>query len=368
MIDHSDRWKHRVPTLLFVLALTVPAIGQDKIVNGSGQEQARASNTAQSAPDSKFASGQAATIEGTILKSGADSMTVRTLSGSTVPVELTGATKVREKKSNPFRRARNYSANQLLPGLDVEVKGRGTSNGSLAAEEIRFTNDDLRIAALMDTRVAPIETQLNQQGQNQERLSGQVSELNAVSNAARGGAKAAQETADNALDSAQKANSAAEKANSSAEVAKEGVRAANERITSLDDYDARDSVTVNFKVNSAVLSPEAKESLNKLAEETKSEKGFLVEVAGFASAEGNAEFNRALSQRRADAVIRYLTENHAIPLRRFITPFGYGSLEPVGDNHTRNGRIQNRRVEVRILVSKGIAQQSVSASSAASQH
>ena len=63
-----------------------------------------------------------------------------------------------------------------------------------------------------------------------------------------------------------------------------------------------------------------------------------------------------LSQRRADAVIRYLVENHQIPLRRIITPYGFGETNPVAENTTREGRAQNRRVEVKLLVSKGIGQ------------
>jgi len=64
-----------------------------------------------------------------------------------------------------------------------------------------------------------------------------------------------------------------------------------------------------------------------------------------------------LSQKRADAVVRYMQENHDIPLRRMITPFGYGPAKAVADNTTREGREQNRRVEVKILVSKGLTQQ-----------
>ncbi len=349
-------WTRGAQTLLVALALAVPAVAQDKNATAAMQEQATANDTARSTPSPQFAPGKLATIEGTITKRDGNDIIVHTYNGSMVTVDVTGNTKFRERKSNPFRHARNYSASQLLPGLGVQVKGRGASNGSLEAEEIRFTNDDLRVAAVMDTRVTPLEAQLSEQEQNAKRISGQVSELSAVSNAARGGAKAAQETADQAVDSAQKANDAAQKANSNAETAKEGVRAANDRITSLDDFDVRSTTTVNFKVGSAVLTPEAKEALNKLADEAKSEKGFVVEVAGFASSDGNAAYNRVLSQRRADAVIRYLAENHAIPMRRFITPFGYGALQPVANNHTHEGRVQNRRVEVRILVSKGMTQ------------
>ena len=66
--------------------------------------------------------------------------------------------------------------------------------------------------------------------------------------------------------------------------------------------------------------------------------------------------NKLLNQHRADAVIQYLVENHQIPLRRIITPYGYGKLNPIADNTTREGRAQNRRVEVKLLVNKGLTQ------------
>ena len=77
---------------------------------------------------------------------------------------------------------------------------------------------------------------------------------------------------------------------------------------------------------------------------------------GFADSTGNTARNRALSQRRADAVISYLVENHQIPLRRIVTPYGFGESNPVADNKTREGRAENRRVEVKVLVNKGLTQ------------
>jgi outer membrane protein OmpA-like peptidoglycan-associated protein len=53
-------------------------------------------------------------------------------------------------------------------------------------------------------------------------------------------------------------------------------------------------------------------------------------------------------------VIRYLVENHNIPLRRIVTPYGYGESNPVAENTSRDGRAQNRRVEVKLLVNKGL--------------
>jgi outer membrane protein OmpA-like peptidoglycan-associated protein len=93
-----------------------------------------------------------------------------------------------------------------------------------------------------------------------------------------------------------------------------------------------------------------------VAQQALNAKGYVLEVSGFASSDGSTEANRRLSQRRADSVIRYLVENHNIPLRRIITPYGYGETHPVADNSTREGRIENRRVEVKVLVNRGLIQ------------
>jgi outer membrane protein OmpA-like peptidoglycan-associated protein len=224
----------------------------------------------------------------------------------------------------------------------------------MIAEKIKFTNDDFGVARSLDTRVAPVETRvtstegrmdtaenrLTAAEQNAQRLSGQLEELAAVANTARGGAKAAQETADQAL--------------SAAKAASADILATNDRISQIDNYEARQNVAVNFKVNSSVLSDEAKAALDEIAAQAKNEKGYLIQVTGYASADGSEARNRALSERRAEAVRRYLAENHDIPLHRMINPFGYGELKPVADNETREGRKQNRRVEVAILVNKGL--------------
>jgi outer membrane protein OmpA-like peptidoglycan-associated protein len=298
--------------------------------------------------------GHKITIDGVILEHQADdAMIVRSTAGAIYNVS-TGSAEVKEKKSNPFRGSKKYSRTDLVPGLQVEIKGIGSDNGSLSAKEIKCTNNDFKMAQTMDSRVVPVESRLtatqsrlSETEQNAQRLSGQVNELSAVSNAARGGARAAQETADSAI-------SAANNAKSLADNARAGVQAANERITSLDDYDIKQAVTVHFKVGSSTLSKENIQELERLAEAAKGEKGYVIEVAGFASSDGDLSYNRLLSQKRADAVIQYMAEKHSIPLRRFVTPMGYGESQPVADNHTHTGRQENRRVEVKILVSKGI--------------
>jgi outer membrane protein OmpA-like peptidoglycan-associated protein len=217
----------------------------------------------------------------------------------------------------------------------MTVEGRGDTTGNLAATKVRFDKDDFRTAQSIESRVAPAEARLTAAEENQQKVAGQIDELMAISNAARGGAKAAQETADAAI---------------------AGVNATNQRISAMDDYVVQSTATVNFRAGSAVLSPEAKASLDEVATASQSLKGYSIEVTGFASSEGGTKLNKTLSQRRAQAVIDYLVETHNVPLRRIGTSYGFGELQAVADNTTREGRQQNRRVEVKLLVSRGINQ------------
>ncbi len=299
--------------------------------------------------------GQKQKIKGVIVKRDVDNFVLRDERGMELTINLTNSTKVEEKKSNPFRRPRNYATTELMRGLSVEIEGRGDSSGSLIAETVKFTDAALVVARTVETRVTPVEGRvttaegrLSEAEQNAQRLSGQLEELQQISNAARGGAKAAQEAADAAL---------------------AGVSQTKESITnlvsSLDEYEAKKGAVVNFKVNSAKLLPEAMATLDEIANQAKTERGFIIEVMGFASADGKADLNRKLSQQRADSVVRYLAENHMIPLRRIITPFGYGAAQPIADNSTRDGREQNRRVEVKILVNRGLTGSTPAVNSAA---
>ena len=303
--------------------------------------------------------GQKMNIEGVILERAGEVLSVRTFGNATYKVVVTDATTVKEKKSNPFRGAKKYSQIDLVPGLQVQAKGLGTSSGLLAASEVNFKNDDHIVAQAMDTRVVPVENRLHdtqvrlgETEQNAQRLSGQIQELSAITDLVKSETKAAQETADTAV-------AAAAGAQSTADRARTGVQLTNERIASLDEFDVKTSATVYFKAGSAVLDKEYQTSLGEFAEQIQSEKGYIIEVAGFASSDGDVDANRRLSQRRADAVIQYLAENFMIPMRRFVTPMGYGESQPVGDNNTREGRSENRRVEVHLLVSKGLTADSV---------
>jgi len=288
-------------------------------------------------PDNQVRSvsnGQKMKIEGVVVAKDNERIVVRDATGVDTNVTLSTATSIKTK-GGIFGGGDKVAVNGIVRGLNLEVEGRGDNSGNLLANKVRFGKTDLRVAQSIESRVAPAEERLSQSEQNAQRVSGQIDELMAISNAARGGAKAAQDAADAAIT---------------------GVNATNQRISAMDDYQVQSTATVNFKAGSAALSPEGRQNLDQAAATALTMRGYVLEVTGFASAEGDTRMNKALSERRARAVIDYLVETHNIPLRRISTSYGFGELQAVADNTTREGRAQNRRVEVKVLVSRGLNQ------------
>lgn len=300
-----------------------------------------AQDTTATAGARTVASGEKMKIKGVVTRRDSDTFTVRDMNGVDTTIRLDEKTSVKTK-GGFLRGGSNYGQTQILRGLNLEVEGRGNGSGELIAEKVRFNDSDLRVARAVESRAAPLEdrastteNKLSQVEQNAQRLSGQMDELAAVANTAKGGAKAAQQTADAAVS---------------------GVNLTNERISALDDYVPQTVLAINFRTGSAVLSADSKTKLDELATKALNSKGYVLEVSGFTDTSGSLARNRALSQRRADNVIRYLVENHRIPLRRIVTPYGYGESNPVAENNSRTGRAENRRVEVKLLINKGLMQ------------
>jgi outer membrane protein OmpA-like peptidoglycan-associated protein len=97
--------------------------------------------------------------------------------------------------------------------------------------------------------------------------------------------------------------------------------------------------------------------LKQLAETAKSLKGYIVEVTGYADSAGNAAVNTKLSENRAKAVITVLMQQGGVPVRHIVAPGAMGEYGSAAPNETKAGRAENRRVEVKVLVNKGIAGQ-----------
>ena len=112
---------------------------------------------------------------------------------------------------------------------------------------------------------------------------------------------------------------------------------------------------MKFNVGSSKLDPQDKEALKQLADSAAGIKGYIVEVIGYADATGSAAVNTKLSEARAKEVVTYLIQQCGIPSRHVIAPAAMGEYGAAAPNETKTGRAENRRVEVKVLVNKGIA-------------
>lgn len=295
-----------------VLAIVPVALGQ---FTNNQQQSTQAPNTAlRSVP-----AGAKMKFRGVVITRDADVFTIRDRTRADYQVLISDNTSIKTH-GGFLRSGKKYPVTDILRGLIVEVEGRGDAQGQLVADKIRFNESDMRAAQTTDARVGPVEA-------NMERVAGQMDELYAVAAEARA-----------------------------------EVKAVNERVSALDDYDVQETVSVTFRTNSSVLSPEAKTQLDDLAAKANGAKAYMIEVAGHTDSTGSDAKNFRLSRARADAVVQYLAVTHKIPLRRFVTPMGYGKTESVADNTTREGRSQNRRVDVKMIVNRGLSQPATSSS------
>lgn len=106
---------------------------------------------------------------------------------------------------------------------------------------------------------------------------------------------------------------------------------------------------VKFGFDVSELSPEAKAALDEFANGLVSAgKGVYIEIQGHTDAIGGEAYNEHLGLERAEAVRRYLSQQHKFPLHR-INIISYGESAPVADNDSREGRAQNRRVALVVL-------------------
>ena len=296
--------------------------------------------------------GQKQKVQGVVGVRKGDNFTVRDPSGSETNVLLTADTKV-SSHSRGLRGKKEYPVTYIMRGLRLQAEGKGDADGNLVADWVRFDEQDLRSAQALEqtdelaqenqARLVAAEKAAAEAAANAERMAGQIAENTALANEARQKAEAAQAQADAAYKDA---------------------ALANNRINGLDDYEQIKTIPVLFKVNSSVIDAAGRQTIDDAAAWAKGEKakgntnGWLVEVVGFADTTGNTAKNRALSERRAKAVIQYLVGVHGLDLRRLVQPFGYGDSKPVASNKTTAGRAKNRRVEIRILQNKGIAMKS----------
>jgi outer membrane protein OmpA-like peptidoglycan-associated protein len=261
------------------------------------------------------------TIKGMITGRTADTLVVRS-ADATQEITLTDSTKVQTPKGLGLRK-QQMSWTSLIPGLKVTVKGMAGSDGKLVAKTITFSKDDLQTASMIQAGLAPTEEKVTANqvniAANKEAIS--VNEANIAAN--KGQIATNQE-----------------------EVSR--------RFSDLADYDVKGQAVVYFSSGKSTIADKDKVELAKLAGGASKLSGYIIEVKGFADSTGNAAANQTLSKDRAYAVVSYLMQDCNIPPRHILSPGAMGISNPVASNETTQGRSQNRRVELSVMVNKGL--------------
>ncbi len=302
-----------------------------------------------------FTAGQKDKITGVILSRSGQVVRVRSDDDAVGTVDLTDETKIQLKRS--LGRKSAMSSDALLPGLRVEAQGKGNEKGELVAEKVLFDPTSMKASRQIDARVSPIEGRTGTLEGKTGQLEGRAGQLET---------RAGQiESKQGQLEDTEKqTQQQVGQVRTTAEAANQGVSTTNQRISDLDRYQEKAKETIYFKLGSSVLDDTERQKLDNIIQQTQNEKGFVIEVAGFADTTGNAARNQVLSENRANAVVRYLEQQGNIPIHRILTPAGMGTTHEAADNKTREGRKLNRRVEVTVLVNQGVVSGSGSSSPA----
>lgn len=165
---------------------------------------------------------------------------------------------------------------------------------------------------------------------------------------AQRGISGAMTAADQANQHALAAGTSADTAGQSAQQASNRVDTLGSVIANLDQYKSLADVNVTFAFDKAVLNSADKKQLDVLASSLSSTRGYILQVTGGTDSVGNAQYNYQLSQRRADAVVNYLSTKYNVPPHKFYL-VGIGKDVQVATDRTAAGRAKNRRVEVQVM-------------------
>jgi outer membrane protein OmpA-like peptidoglycan-associated protein len=193
-----------------------------------------------------------------------------------------------------------------------------------------------------------VATQTNQQGQKLDQTAQNQEKDETELSATKERAMTADNKAGDAINRADQASQKADQANDKADRLGHDLGDLRNTVANLDDYKQVNQAVVNFKFNSDKLGDDAKQQLDQMVANQNQYKRFFIAVEGFTDSVGPADYNNALSRRRADAVVEYLVAKHNIPIYR-IHMVGLGKENPVDEARTRAARAKNRRVEVTLF-------------------
>ncbi len=233
-------------------------------------------------------------FDGFISARSGDQLQITTADGASTVVVISDGTEIKSKGGFLGLGRNTLASNQLLNGLPVTVKTVQWGS-SLIASRVDLKTKDLRTASMIRNGTA--------QG---------FAEQTAATEALRG------------------------------------------RMGDIDKYNIKGTTNVNFDTGRAVLTEQGKADLCAAAASAEGMDNALLLVVGYTDSTGSQEFNQELSEKRASRVVNHLQQACGWKPYRMLTPTGMAEADPMADNSTPEGKAQNRRVAVNILVSKSV--------------
>jgi OOP family OmpA-OmpF porin len=278
-------------------------------------------------------------VKGMITARTGETLIVKSEAGTTTVV-LTDSTRTKDDRGLFGLEKQEMSSVVLIPGLKVDIDGVSDDQGRVVAKTITVDGDDLETAEMIQSGLHPTAEQVAANIQALQAHSDQL-ESHTVQLA---GQKEKIET--------NQQNIAANKQQIEANI--KNTEENTQRFTALSEYEVKGQATVNFAVGSSTISAKDQIELRELANSATRLKGYIIEVTGYADSTGSAAMNTSLSENRAKAVITYLMQKGEVPVRHIVAPGAMGEFGAAAPNETEAGRAENRRVEVKVLVNKGI--------------
>jgi len=280
------------------------------------------------------ANGEKIKSKGVITLRSGNSLTVETDEGTTTVI-VTPDTKVQHPVGLGARK-KQVGQEVLIPGLKLKFEGTGDQS-QVTAVTITFDQDDLSIAKVIQAGLNPT---AQQQAKNVQNI-----EATQQRTAANEAAIAAHQRDIEATKQSIAANE---------QGIQEVAQSTQQRFSDLASWYVKGEATVRFEVGDSVLSEESKQQIATLARQALTYTGFVIEVRGFADSTGRPEDNQQLSKERAQAVVAYLLQDCHVPVKNITAPGAMGEAHPAASNETEYGRAENRRVDLKLLVNKGV--------------
>lgn len=286
------------------------------------------------------ASGEKAKVKGMITSRTGETLIVKSVEGN-VTVVLTDNTVTKDDKGLFGLDKQQMSDVVLIPGLKVDIDGMSDDQSRVVARTITVDGDDLETAEMIQSGLHP----------TAEQVAANIKAI--AANQQNIAANQVQLAAHKENIETNQQNIAANKQQIEQNI--KDIEENTKRFTALSEYEVKGEATVNFNVASSRISATDQEELKKLAQTATAITGYIIEVMGYADSTGSAAMNTRLSEDRAKAVVTYLVQRGNVPVRHIVAPGAMGEYGPTAPNETKAGRAENRRVEVKVLVNKGIS-------------